>query len=209
MKFDKKFKEAISHLASHEKDKLIFRLLKHDLNLANRLYFELLSTKTLDEKRAELETRIRNKVKQMTDRFYSPGYLMMDLRDLSGEITKHVSITKDKLGEASLNLLMLNEVLRLNNQHIQNTTSGKSHKLCLYIIARAFKILILVKALHEDYFTEFENKLKQLGEILSQNDYLMNAAIKNGFDVNWLLHTDIPEDIKEIHKTIRSQGFLK
>lgn len=52
MKFDKKFKEAISHLESQEKDKLIFRLLKHDLNLANRLYFELLSTKTVDEKRA-------------------------------------------------------------------------------------------------------------------------------------------------------------
>lgn len=209
MKFDKKFKEAISHLESQEKDKLIFRLLKYDLNLANRLYFELLSTKTVDEKRAVIETRIKNKVIQMTDHFYSPGYLMMDLRDLSGEITEHVSITKDKFGEASLNLLMLNEVLRLNNKNIQNTTPGKSYKLCLYIIARAFKILILVKTLDEDYFTEFENKLNQLGEVLSQNSYLMNTAIKNGFDVNWLLHADIPDDIKEIHKTIRSQGFLK
>ena len=40
MTFDKDFKEAISHLPSSEKDKLILRLLKKDLVLANRLYFE-------------------------------------------------------------------------------------------------------------------------------------------------------------------------
>lgn len=43
MKFDPEFKKALSQLPSGEKDKLILRLLKHDLTLANRLAFELLS----------------------------------------------------------------------------------------------------------------------------------------------------------------------
>ena len=42
MKFSPEFKAAISDLPSAEKDKLIFRLLKKDENLANRIYFELL-----------------------------------------------------------------------------------------------------------------------------------------------------------------------
>lgn len=43
-KYSKEFKEAISRLPSTEKDKLIFRLLKHDMALENRLYFELVNT---------------------------------------------------------------------------------------------------------------------------------------------------------------------
>ena len=37
----------------------------------------------------------------------------------------------------------------------------------------------------------------------------MRTAIQNGFDVNWLLHFDIPENIEQIHKNIRSQGYLR
>ena len=44
--FDKEFKTAIENLPSTEKDKLIFRLLKKDLDLVNRLYFELVDTES-------------------------------------------------------------------------------------------------------------------------------------------------------------------
>ena len=37
--FSKEFKKAIQELSSTEKDKLIFRLLKRDLDLVNRLHF--------------------------------------------------------------------------------------------------------------------------------------------------------------------------
>lgn len=47
MKFPEELKEGISQLPSKEKEKLIFRLLKHDLDLANRLLFELVSTDTV------------------------------------------------------------------------------------------------------------------------------------------------------------------
>lgn len=209
MTFDKDFKEAISHLPSSEKDKLIFRLLKKDIALANRLYFELLDNKTVDDRRAEMEEKVRDKISRATDSYWTLGYLKMDMRYLSGEITEHVYITKDKYGEASLNLLMLNEMLSNNNHKILETTPDKARKICVYIIARAFKILIIIKKLHEDYFIDFKDDLVLLGELMGQNDYIMRNAIQNGFDVNWLLLSEIPENIVQIHKDIRANGFLK
>lgn len=208
MTFDKKFKEAISYLSSSEKDKLILRLLKKDLNLANRLYFDLVDTRTIDDRRLDLENRIKNRIERFSKHYSSPGYLMMDMREISGEITEHVKIAKDKFGEVSLNLLMLNEVLTIHNNRILEATQGKARKCCTYVIARAFKILILISKLHDDLLLDFNDDLVRLGQLLSENDYLMKTAIQNGFDVNWLLGVDIPENIEEIHKDIRSKGYL-
>ncbi len=208
MTFDKKFKEAISHLPSKEKDKLILRLLKKDLNLANRLYFDLVDTRTIDDRRLYLENRIKNRIERFSQHYSSPGYLMMDMREISGEITEHVKIAKDKFGEVSLNLLMLNEVLTIHNKRILEATQGKARKCCTYIIARAFKILILISKLHEDLLLDFNDELERLGQLISENSYLMKTAMQNGFDVNWLLRIDIPENIEEIHKDIRSKGYL-
>jgi len=131
MKFEQDFKNAISQLPSVEKDKLILRLLKYDLTLANRLQFVLLSKKNVAERRAEMEIIVKSNVEKMTNYFHSPGYLMMDMRYLSGEITTHVKTTKDKFGEISLNLLMLNEVLRLNNKNIDKSKAVKSYNFCI------------------------------------------------------------------------------
>ena len=209
MTFDKEFKEAISQLPAAEKDKLIMRLLKRDLGLANRLHFELIGTQSVEDRRSEMEIIVKKRVQQMSDSFYGVGYLTMDLRYLSGEITEHVQITKDKFGEISLNLLMLNEILRINTQRIANLSPGKAHKISIYIIARAFKLLVLIKAMHEDYWVEFREDLEQLRQLIGGNHNLMKTAIYNGFDVNWLLDGGIPDDIKEQHTAIRKAGFLK
>jgi len=209
MTFDKDFKFAISNLPSKEKDKLLLRLLKKDLTLANRLYFELVTTDSVDERRDNLEKDIIKEAQLITDRYYSPGILMMDMRELSGKINEHVSITKDKYGEASLNLLLLNEILKLNHSNIEEASPNKIYKLGIYIIAKIFKILIIINSLHEDFYMEFESSLAVLGNEISKSNYLMNTAIQNGLDVNWLLSDDIPDNIKDIHKDIRARGFLK
>ena len=209
MKLDKEFKEAISNLPSKEKDKLLFRLLKKDQTLANRLYFELVDTKSLEEKRQEMELFVKNQTVQMSNNYYSPGYLHMDMRYLSGEISEYVKITRDRFGEVCLNLLMLNEVLKLNNEKLVNVPYSKAYKCCLYIIARSFKIAILINKLHDDFLMELEDDLKNLGMEIGKNDFLMKTAIHNGFDVNWLINAEIPDNIIQIHKDIRSQGFLK
>lgn len=210
MQFDKEFKEAISNLPSKEKDKLLFRLLKKDKALANRLYFDLVSGDSVEGRRDDVEKKILRMVEMATNSYYSPGYLMMDIRDASGYINDHVSVTKDKYGDVYLNLLLVKETLRHNVQNIQTATKNRVYKFCLYIINKVFKSIILLKALHEDYYIEFEDTLKEIGQLIGSSEYIMNFAIHNGFDVNWLMSSEnIPDDIKKIYQNLRKEGFLK
>ena len=209
MAFSKEFKDALSELPLKEKDKLILRLLRRDKILASRLEFELLGLETAEERRSEMETKIREQIRRISDRSWNAGYLILQIRSVSGEITTHVKITKDKIGEVSLNLLMLNEVLRQNTTKIEHTRSVKAEKIAGYIIARAFKVLVMIRDLHEDYLLEFKEDLEQLGEYLSKSSFLMRIAIRNGLDVNWLLSGEFPEDMKARQMGLRKMGFLK
>jgi hypothetical protein len=209
MQFSKEFKEALSQLPSKEKDKLLLRLLKKDINLANRLHFELLDQKTVDDQRALMAARVKERAAWISEKYYSPGYLMMDLRYLSGEITEHVNITKDKFGEITLTLLMLNECLPQCMPKVATAPPSKSRKLLVYIIARAFKLLLLIKKMHEDYQIDFKDEVCRLGEHLSESPLLMKTAIYHGLDVNWLLQFQIPEAIEDIHRDLRQRGYLK
>lgn len=209
MTFDPEFIKALQLLPDKEKDKLILRLLKHDLQLANRLRFELVDTESVEDKRAQVGEQIIKKIKWSTERYYSIGYLLMDVREISGTINQHVSITKDKYGEISLNCLMLRQLLELNNQRIASEAYGKAYTLCVYIIARLFKILMLIQKQHEDLYMEFREDIETIGQYLGRNPNLMKAAIYNGLDVNWLIQFEIPANIAEIYKDLRSKGFLR
>jgi hypothetical protein len=207
--FDKEFKKALQNLPSEEKDKLILRLLKKDLVLANQLLFQLVDTDTVEQKRTYIENELTRYLKKSMERYYSLGIFLMDIRFASGKINDHVSITKDKFGEISLNIQMLIESIQHIKLYILNTKPKDSYTTCIYIIARAFKILLLIKAQHEDLHLEFRDSVIKLGKLIGENDVLMRHAINNGLDVNWLLQFEIPENIVAIHKEIRANGFLK
>jgi len=182
--------------------------LKKDKILAKRLYFEMVSPTNLEDKRSQMEESIKERTKLFEKEFYSVGYLNMDIRFLSGDITEHVKITKDKFGEASLNLLLLMEVLKHNNSHISKATPRKFIKIGVALIARAYKILVLIDKLDQDYLLELEENLKELGRLIGENPPLMNMAIFCGLDVNWFIRAEIPENISEIYKHVRAEGYL-
>ena len=207
--FDPEFKKALQLLPDNEKDKLILRLLKNDLLLANQLRFKLVDTDSVEEKREQIKTRITKRIQQAIERYYSPGILLMDVRDISGEINEHVSITKDKLGEIILNCLMLRLLLEQNNERIAAEKQGKAHTLCIYIVARVFKILLLIQKQHEDLHLEFSEDIEAIGELIRNNTNLMKTAIHNGLDVNWLVQFDISKNIAGIYKDLREKGLLR
>lgn len=209
MTFDPEFKKALQLLSDKEKDKLILRLLKNNLQLANRLHFELIDTDSVQDKREQLRNRIIKRIQLATERYYSSGYLLMDIREISGEINEHVYITKDKLGEIILNCLMLRQLLELNNERISLEKHDKSYTLSIYIIARVFKILILIQKQHEDLHLEFREDIEVIGKLIGNNHNLMKTAIHNGLDVNWLIQFNIPENISEIHNKLRTNGLLR
>jgi hypothetical protein len=209
MVFEKEFKEALLDLPIKEKDKLLLRLLKRDVPLANQLYFELVSTQTVEERRAELEEMVIKRASNMSKRSSSIHDLLKEMRSLSGDITEQIKITKDKFGEISLNLLMLNEILKTNKPQLSFFSRVKAHKFAVYVIARAFKLLVLIQSMHEDYLADFRDDLVTLGELIAQNELLMKTAINNGLDVNWLISGEIPENIKLRQDALKKQGFLK
>ncbi len=209
MTIDPEFKKALQNLPVAEKDKLILRLLKHNLNLANRLRFELVDTETMEEKRESLQNELAKSTRIATEHYYSPGYLLMDLRGMSGMINEHVAITKDKYGEISLTCFMLKNILQLNNDRIAAENFGKAYTFCIYIIAKMFKMLLLIQKQHEDLHFEYREDIEAIGHLFGNNHHLMKVAINNGLDVNWLVRFEIPYNIAAIHKDLRSRGFLK
>ena len=203
------FKKAIQELPDNEKDKLILRLLRRDVDLAQKLYFELVDTDSIEDKRNIIENEMTKHVNRFSENQYSLDYIAGEMRFMSGKISHHVKITKDKFGEVSLNLQMLNEVIEKNTFSLAHSRPQKSQKFYNYVIARSFKILLLIKALHEDFLLDFKEDLGRLGANVSKNEMLLKTANYNSLNVNWILNAEIPENIIQIHKEIKAAGFLK
>lgn len=209
MTFPKEFKEAISELPSIEKDRLILRLLKKDLALANRLLFELVSDSTIEDEREKAKERLNQLIERVSKITHTPDYLNVEIRYMSGIINEHVFTTKDKSGEISLNLYIIKEILNRNKQRLNSYNYQKSRKFYVGIIARIFKVLILIKKIHEDYFLEFKDDLAEIGDLILENQNLQKISIDNGLDVQWLIDGTIPDEIDQIVKQIRANGLLK
>jgi hypothetical protein len=208
MKFSYEFKEAISNLPDKEKDKLILRLLKKDLSLADRLNFELLQPLSIEDARENTWKEVQ-KILNYGSIFHSPGIAMMYLRDASGVINEHVSITKDKYGEIHLQLNMLSYFFQHQKERYNRFSDGPTKKLNNYIIARLYKLLGQMNSCHEDQLYDFKEITEKIGNNMSEIPTLMKTSIFNSFNINWLFDHQIPENIVQIQKDLRANGYLK
>lgn len=208
MEYSKEFKAALSNFSPVEKDRLIFRLLKKDKLLSKKLYFELIDTETTDDKRDAMEENVKEKVLLASKYIGNQKYFQTIIRKISAEITEHIKITTDKFGEVSLHILLINEILE-NNEDLGRQRFDNVYKLYLYIINKIFRALILVKKLDEDYWMEFDELLEDLDKKINSNTYLQKLCINNGLDFNWLKCENIPDNLDQIMKEIKSQGFLR
>lgn len=209
MTFEQDFKDALANIPDKEKDKLILRLLKKDIILAKRLQYELLSEESVEDKRNQLQDILDKKIESAIKHFKSPGYLSMDIRYMSGMITEHVKITKDKFGDIWLNLYMLTKLVPNMEEQLAYFSKRQGEKFYIPALARIFKILMAIVKLHEDDQYEFRENLQILGNSIGDNDHFMMTAMYHGLDVNWLTQNNIPDDIADIHKEIKNNGFLK
>jgi len=209
MKFPKEFIEAVKQLPTERKDKLLLRLLKHDLPLSNKLNHEFFNTDSLDEQ--------QQVIRDLIDRFWhadrynfhpTPGYLMFEIREISGHINEHVRLNKDKFGEVSLNLYMFNTVLSHTEVLNEGFTAGECRKLAIYMITRTVKILVLMQKLHEDYQLDLEDDFKTLGAHIENNVHLKRVAKQHALDTKWLTEFEVPEDMASYQKALKAQGYL-
>lgn len=166
MQLSNDLKTAVSSLPPKEKDKLLFRLLKKDPDLCQRLQFELVEQgETLQQRREEIQSEIEKQAKLDP---YSPGYLMMDMRALNAEITRHVKYTKDKEGDIQLTLHLLRCFLEAHLGFIV-TYLYRADTLQEYLVKRMQATLQKLTKMHEDLYIEYEADINYvLHELHSQ-----------------------------------------
>lgn len=193
IKLSDELKKAIKLMPPRDKDKLLLRLIAKDFDLIQQLEFQLLEgSATVEERREEIKEDIQQTLLESKRYFYSPGYLLLDLRNLSGKINFHVKTTKDKYGEIELNFFMLNRALELMGEQIRPFSAVKSRTLNEYIVRRTLKLLKLLNKLHDDYRLDFKQPMQQLAEAIGDLPNLMRTASKEMLDINWLLKGERP-----------------
>jgi hypothetical protein len=154
-------KKAITAMPAKEKDKLLLRLITKDKVLADRLHFELLEQSSTTEERREA---IREKIQRLArQEQYTAGWILMDLRSLSGDIAYHVKVTKDKYGEIDLNLHLLVTYLAHQAGPLR-TYTGRTDKCALYIAKKAQTLLKRLDKLDSDYYVDFDRDVNRLLE---------------------------------------------
>ena len=163
IKLSDELKDAIAGLPEKEKNKLLLRLIPKDDILVERLTYELLEeSDSPEERRHDLREEIESYLQRSISQFYSPGYLLLDLRSISGSINRHLRVTKDKYGEIELNLFMLNYSLDRLAGQLRRFGHQKSKTLDVYIVKRAQKLEKLIDKLHVDYQLDFSDDYQKL-----------------------------------------------
>jgi len=197
VKLPQELKTAITGLSHKAKDKLLFRLIAKDPALVAQLNFELLETEagvTKEDHRVVVEKAIISRLEKYESHYYTPGYLLLELRQLSGDINRHVRTTKDKYGDTYLNFLMLNHTFRLYGDRIRQSTPARAMTFNEYVVKRALRLLKQLRNMHEDHVLDFEEAMKELGEHIGSQPTTMRVAIYNMLDVNHLLRGTVAKE---------------
>ncbi len=196
-KLTDKLKAAISKMSASEKDKILFRLVAKDEALVRKLEYQLLEKgKTSTKRRQEIHAAIVTALNEYKKYYYSPGYLLLQLRSISGAINEHVKVTKDKEGEVELNFLMLNESLKLFGEKVKQVPYAKSRTFNNYVVQRALKMLKILYKMDKDTQFRFRGPMRQLGKHISQQPLMVKLAPAHGLDVEWLIDGELPERFK-------------
>ncbi|WP_428653272.1 hypothetical protein [Runella sp.] len=159
MTIPEELKKAIIQLPQKEKDRLLLRLIAKDKNLVLRLEFELIEMgDTVQSRRDSIKQQIL-KSAQMTHN--TPGWMMMDMRNLAGDISQHLKITKDKYGEIELMIYLLLTFFEQQSSLLL-VHNSKSDSVAEYIAKKTDIILKKLAKFDPDYYVDFERDMQHL-----------------------------------------------
>ncbi|MFN4146215.1 MAG: hypothetical protein ACK4GN_10360 [Runella sp.] len=163
-------KKAIAAMPIKEKDKLLLRLIAKDDLLIQRLHFELIEQgDTIQSRRDDIKLRILKVAKMTHD---TPGWMMMDMRSFSGEITQHIKVTKDKYGEIELTLYLLLTFFEHQTKLLKEY-NRRSDSCAEYIAKKTDGLLKKLAKFDSEYYVDFEQDIKKL------LDYVHSHCSKN------------------------------
>lgn len=173
-------------LPPREKDKLLLRLVAKDPVLLEQLsYRHLEHEATLDERVGELREYFRRLCGPVEG--MSPGILMMRFRQASGYLTRHVRVTRDKLGEVQLLIELLHDGLDRNLRPMRQRyrAPARWRKLAQYLCKRLPTVMRKADKLHPDLHLEFEPQLNDLLQLVWDTPELSGEAERTGLARRW------------------------
>ncbi|MBC8154040.1 MAG: hypothetical protein H7Z72_14125 [Bacteroidetes bacterium] len=156
---DPELKKAIGRMPETEKDKLLLRLIAKDPTLTEKLQFELVEERSTVDERRQIIREYTDRVARLYQD--TPGWVMMDMRSVSGYITRHMKVTKDAYGEVDLSVHMINTFYEHHFDQLR-FYDRRSDKAAQYIAKRADQILKKLYKLDPDYYLEFENDVNKM-----------------------------------------------
>jgi phage regulator Rha-like protein len=182
-KLEKDLQEAILAMPQKEKDKILLKLIAKDEVLTQQLQFQLVEVgDTMESRRDDIRKTID---KLYNIDHYSSGYLMMDMRYISGDITRHVKVTKDKYGDVELTLKLLKDCFEKQLKWIQKYSS-KSDTLANYVAKRADITLKKLIKLHPDIQFDFHGDMNYVLECCHRYApaiYAISLALPKSFEI--------------------------
>lgn len=182
-KLEKDLQQAILAMPTKDKDKLLLRLIAKDVILIQQLTFNLVEEgSTVDIRREEISVEINKLYKQKA---HSSGYLMMDMRSINSEITRHVKVTKDKYGEIELTLMLLKDCFVKQLKWIEKY-NVKTDTLANYVAKRTDFLLKKVIKMHPDIQFDFHADINFLLENIYQYApayYAAQLALPKTFEI--------------------------
>ena len=180
-------KEAILSLPEKEKDKLLTRLINKDQMLIKQMHYKLLENeddlldRAHEAKMQIIESmKVLEKMMQKANFNKKYDYINMHARMLSGVVNEHASITKDKVSELELRLLILklcfDQYPSLYTVEFYNKFADKHFD---YVAGRVKAVLAIYDKLHPDLQYDYKEQLMQVLEFVSMSDLLKKLAQKN------------------------------
>lgn len=167
-------KEAILRLPQKEKDKLLVRLINKDQMLIKQLHFQLLEDENdLLDRHKELELHLHNMFLTMQKKWTSKNanttfqLLLISLREMSGKINEHASITKSKDSELRLRLLVLKwSIEYFTILYTEYHSSKFAIKFYEYQKTKLKACFTLLSKMHEDLRFEFKEDFNYVVDYL-------------------------------------------
>ncbi len=177
-KISDELKVAILEMPQKDKDKLLIRLVKKDDLLLEQLHYKLLEDEfDLTHRRDTIRENIERYAKAGYS--WTPGLLMMEMRDFSGQITRYSKVTKDYLGEVQLYSFLVASYMR-ENETMLLQEAYRADKFARYVVKRMIQVVKKANKLHEDLLVELEDDLEEAMERIENYRPTKIAKVEEG-----------------------------
>jgi hypothetical protein len=150
-----------------------------------KLQFDLIDSRdedSLEDRRDKIRTSTVGYISKQYVIWNTPGDLLMSMRAVSGEITEHLRVTKDKTGSYELMLNMLTTALDIFEPMLMEKQK-RCDTFSPYFAKRLHDVIEKIQKLHEDYHLDYREAVMKCVAFVRQHPPTLHEAKKLGTNI--------------------------